>query len=92
MKSHGGAGLTVCRGALRCASNGGEVLQNMKLRLFGQAQCRPGIERVNRRSLDATDIGQAGAMRRLQLLIELRDIVTRRNEQIPVESSEIVGR
>ena len=61
----------------------------MKLRLPRKAQRRAGVEGGQRGAIDPGDADQPGAMRGLQLLVELSDIVAGRHEQIAIDAGKV---
>ena len=85
-----GAGVNTPAGPLNRLGKAAEVLQRMELCLARKPQARTGVE-TERRPPDLDDIVEAGAMRGLELAIQIRFIVLGGAEQVAVEPHEIAG-
>ena len=56
---------------------------------MGESKRRSGVERCDRRAIDARDARQSRPVRGLELTIELREVIARGDEQVPVHPGEV---
>ena len=67
----------------------GEVLEDVKLTLIGPAERGPRVEVGDRGAVDLGDVGGAGAVCGVELLVEDLLLVVRAKEQVAVEAAEV---